>query len=132
MELLYFINGILFVGIIAGVVMFFQMKKSNGNLITATQTQTNLSSIANSEMENELKDLKVLILDIQSNMEKDQYENLGNINKKLEILDSIVGKMGAEVSFMQKSSDKNFSNAFSEIQQLKQNLKSLSQDYINI
>lgn len=61
-------------------------------------------------------------------MEKDQYENLGNINKRMGELDKISKDNLDKIKFAGQSSDKNFSTVFSEIQQIKKNFKALSQD----
>ena len=61
-------------------------------------------------------------------MEKDQYENLGNINKRMGELDKISKDNLDKIKFASQSNDKNFSTVFSEIQQIKKNFKALSQD----
>ena len=128
MELLYFISGILSVGILYSISLLRTVKSSHTELLEKHQSQSNISSIRFDEFKDELEDLKLLLGDIQGKMEKDQYESVSEINKRIEKIDvslkDIIGKM----EFASQSNDKNFSTSFSEIQQLKKNFKALSQD----
>ena len=128
MELLYFIGGILSVGVIYGIKLLSTIKSSHTELLARYQSQSNISSIRNADLDDQLDSLKLLIGDIQVNMEKDQYENLGNINKRIKELDTITYGNLEKIKFASQSNDKTFSNIFSEIQQIKKNFKALSQD----
>jgi hypothetical protein len=128
MELLYFISGILTVGVIYGVILLRNIKSSHAELLEKNQLQSNISSLRLGETMVEVNSIRELIVDIQSNMEKDQYQNLSKINKDIESLRSITLDTKSKLEFAMGSSDKNFSSVFSEIQQLKTNFKALSQD----
>lgn len=128
MELLYFIGGILSVGVIYGVKLLRTVKSSHTELLDTFTKSQYISSARREELKDELGDLKILIQDIQANMEKDQYESLGNINKRIKELDTIAYSNLEKIKFASQSNDKNFSNVFSEIQQIKKNFKALSQD----
>lgn len=128
MELLYFISGVLSVGVVYGITLLRTVKSSHTDLLTRYQSQSNISSIREEEVRQELKDLSLLIMDIQANMEKDQYENLGNINKRIKELDTVVYGNADKIKQSNQVFNKNLSDVFSEIQQLKQNFKALSQD----
>lgn len=128
MELLYFISGVLSVGVVYGITLLRTVKSSHTDLLTRYQSQSNISSIREEEVRQELKDLSLLIMDIQANMEKDQYENLGNINKRIKELDTVVYGNVDKIKQSNQVFNKNLSDVFSEIQQLKQNFKALSQD----
>lgn len=128
MELLYFISGILTVGILYGIRLLRTVKSSHTDLLARYQSQSNISSIRNSDLEDELEGLKVLVLDIQSNMEKDQYESVSGINKKINEIETIVKGNVDKIGFASGANEKNFTTAFNEIQQLKNNLKALGQD----
>jgi hypothetical protein len=128
MELLYFISGILTVGVIYGVILLRNIKSSHAELLEKNQLQSNISSLRLGETMVEVNSIRELIIDIQSNMEKDQYQNLSKINKDIESLRSITLDTKSKLEFAMGSSDKNFSSVFSEIQQLKTNFKALSQD----
>ena len=128
MELLYFISGVLSVGVVYGIKLLLTVKSSHTDLLARYQSQSNISSIRNADLDDQLDGLKLLIRDIQANMEKDQYENLGNINKRIKELDTVVYGNLDKIKQSNKVFNKNLSDVFSEIQQLKQNFKALSQD----
>jgi len=128
MELLYFISGILSVGVVYGIKLLRTVKSSHTELLNTFNKSQYISSTRRAELGERLDDLEILIKDIQTNMEKDQYENLGNINKRIDKMDKIVNDNLDKIKFANQSSDKNFSNVFSEIQQIKKNFKALSQD----
>lgn len=128
MELLYFISGILSVGVVYGIKLLRTVKSSHTELLDTFNKSQYISSTRRAEIGERLDDLEILIKDIQTNMEKDQYESLGNINKRMGELDKISKDNLDKIKFANQSSDKNFSNVFSEIQQIKKNFKALSQD----
>ena len=128
MELLYFISGILTVGVIYGVILLRNIKSSHAELLEKNQLQSNISSLRLKETMDEINSIRELIVDIQSNMEKDQYQNLSKINKDIESLRGTTLDTKSKLEFTMGSNDKNFSSVFSEIQQLKTNFKALSQD----
>ena len=128
MELLYFISGVLSVGVLYGVRLLRTVKSSHTDLLARYQSQSNISSIRGEEVKQELKDLGLMIMDIQSNMEKDQYESLGNINKRIKELDTVVYGNVDKIKQSNQVFNKNITDAFNEIQQLKSRLKALGQD----
>ena len=128
MELLYFISGILSVGILYSISLLRTVKSSHTELLARYQSQSNIFSIRFDEFKDELEDLGLLLGDIQSKMEKDQYESVSEINKRIERLDILLKNTISKAEFASQSNDKNFSTSFSEIQQLKKNFKALSQD----
>lgn len=128
MELIYFISGILTVGIVYGIILLRAVKSSHTELLERYQLQSNLSSIRNADLDDELEDLKLLIGDIQSKMEKDQYESLSEINKRIKELDAVAYKNVETIKQSNQVFNKNVTDAFNEITQLKQNLKILGQD----
>jgi len=128
MELLYFISGVLSVGVLYGVKLLRRVKSSHTELLTRHQSQLNISSIRNEEFKQELEDLNILVRDIQSSMEKDQYESLSEINKKLLELDNIASKNSNDLKQSNQVFNKNVTDAFNEIMHLKNNIKVLIQD----
>ncbi len=128
MELLYFISGILSVGVVYGIKLLRTVNSSHKELLEKNQLQSNLSCIRNADVDNAIDDLKLLIGDIQANMEKDQYESLGNINKRIKELDTVVYGNVDKIKQSNQVFNKNVTDAFNEIMQLKQNIKALGQD----
>ena len=132
MELLYFISGILTVGILYGVRLLRTIKSSHTDLLARYQSQSNISSIRFDDFRNELEDLNYLVMDIQKKMEKDQYKSVSGINKKIEELAQLSNAINVREAQLSKLVDNNFSKVYSEIQQVKKNIKALSQDnFIN-
>ena len=83
MELIYFISGILTVGVVYGVILLRSVKSSHTELLSSFNKSSYISSTRRAELREELDDIKVMIMDIQSNMEKDQYESLTEINRRI-------------------------------------------------
>ena len=128
MELIYFISGILSVGVVYGIILLRAVKSSHTDLLARHQSQSNISSIRDIESKEELEALRILIGDIQANMEKDQYENLGKLSQRIQELDTVSYENVNKIKLSSESNDKNFSRVFSEIQQLKNSYKTMLQD----
>ena len=128
MELLYFISGVLSVGVLYGVRLLRSVKSSHTDLLARYQSQSNISSIRYEDLSDDLKTVEDLVMDISSKMEKDQYESVSEINQRIKELDTVVYDTLDKVKFASGSNEKNFSTVFSEIAQLKQNIKALAQD----
>jgi len=128
MELLYFIGGILSVGVVYGVILLRTVKSSHTELLDTFTKSQYISSTRRTELRDELEDLKVLIKDIQTNMEKDQYENLSTINKRIEELNTTTYDNTDQVKNLKISVEQGLSEAYRDIQQLKNNIKALGQD----
>jgi len=128
MELLYFISGILFVGVIYGVILLRGVKSSHTELLSSFNKSSYISSTRRAELREEIEDIKTMMMDIQSNMEKDQYESLSSINKRIKELDVVAYENLNKIQLASEANNKNFGTVFSEIQQIKKNFKALSQD----
>ena len=128
MELLYFISGILFVGVIYGVILLRGVKSSHTELLSSFNKSSYISSTRRAELREEIEDIKTMMMDIQSNMEKDQYESLSSINKRIKELDAVAYENLNKIQLASEANNKNFGTVFSEIQQIKKNFKALSQD----
>jgi hypothetical protein len=128
MELLYFISGILFVGVVYGVILLRGVKSSHTELLSSFNKSSYISSTRRAELREEIEDIKTMMMDIQSNMEKDQYESLSSINKRIKELDAVAYENLNKIQLASEANNKNFGTVFSEIQQIKKNFKALSQD----
>tara|TARA_B110000027_G_C16087759_1_gene286831 strand:+ start:459 stop:866 length:408 start_codon:yes stop_codon:yes gene_type:complete len=128
MEILYFIAGILSVGIVYGITLLRSVKSSHTEMLARHQSQSNISSIRNADLDDQLDSLKLLISDIQSNMEKDQYESLSEINGKLRDGILLAEANNRKIADNAKVFNKNVTDAFTQIQQLRNNIKALGQD----
>ena len=123
MELLYFISGILSVGIIYGITLLRTIKLSHDDLLARHQSQSGVLSIRFSEVVDDMDSLNDLVRDIQSGMEKDQYENLAKINTDLKMVSELANATNNRLGEVNKVMQKTTSDAFTQIQQLRSNLK---------
>ena len=128
MEILYFIAGILSVGVVYGVTLLRSVKSSHTELLTRHQSQSNISSIRSIDVDEAIEDLRLLVNDIQSNMEKDQYESLSEINGKLRDGILLAEANNRKIADNAKVFNRNVTDAFTQIQQLRNNIKALGQD----
>lgn len=128
MELIYFISGILTVGIVYGINLLRHVKSSHTELLAKYQSQSNISSIRFGDLSDDLKAVEDLVMDISSKMEKDQYATVSEINTKLEELFGITESNARKQNESNKVHTKNISDVFNDIQLLKNNLKALGQD----
>ena len=128
MELIYFISGILTVGIVYGINLLRHVKSSHTELLAKYQSQSNISSIRFADLGDEIKTAGQLVADVQAEMEKDQYATVSEINTKLEELFGITESNARKQNESNKVHTKNISDAFNDIQLLKNNLKALGQD----
>ena len=69
MELIYFISGILTVGIVYGINLLRHVKSSHTELLAKYQSQSNISSIRYGDLGVDLKAVEDLVMDISSKME---------------------------------------------------------------
>ena len=128
MELLYFISGVLSVGVLYGVKLLRTVKSSHTELLARHQSQSNISSIRYQDLSDDLKTVEDLVMDISSKMEKDQYAALSEINKRIKELDTVAYGNRSKIEQSNKVFNKNVTDAFNEINGLKQNIKGLLQD----
>ena len=128
MELLYFISGILTVGVGYGVVLLRKVKSSHTELLERYQSQSNISSIRESDFDVKIKDLNTLLLDIQGKMEKDQYASISEINERIKFLEGLITKNTQNINKSANTFNKDIAEVFSQTSQLKRNLKKLGED----
>ena len=88
----------------------------------------NISSIRSAEFEEQLGDLKILIVDIQSSMEKDQYKSLSAVNKRIKELEGLTSSINKRMGESNKVFNKNITDTLTQIAGIRNNIKALSQD----
>lgn len=128
MELIYFISGVLTVGVVYGVILLRSVKSSHTRLLSSFNKSSHISSARRADMRDEIEDIKVLMVDIQASMEKDQYAAVSEINKNLENLKGQVYNIQERQDQGNQQKMKLISDNVNEIQQLKINIKALGQD----
>ena len=128
MELLYFISGILTVGVGYGIVLLRKVRYSHTDLLERYQSQLNISSIRESDFDVKIKDLNTLLLDIQGKMEKDQYASISEINERIKFLEGLISKNTQNTNNAANTFNKDIAEAFSQISQIKRNLNKIGED----
>ena len=128
MEIIYFISGILTVGVGYGVVLLRKVKSSHTELLERYQSQSNISSIRESDFDVKIKDLNTLLLDIQGKMEKDQYASISEINERIKFLEGLITKNTQNINKSANTFNKDIAEVFNQTSQLKRNLKKLGED----
>ena len=118
----------LITGIEYGINLLRHVKSSHTELLAKYQSQSNISSIRFADLGDEIKTAGQLVADVQAEMEKDQYATVSEINTKLEELFGITEANARKQNESNKVHTKNISDAFNDIQLLKNNLKALGQD----
>lgn len=88
--LLTFINGGLALATVYHVVSILKVKTQYESMLAQQSTLQNQQTIQNQALREKAEDMEVLIMDIQSNMEKDSYSDLSNINQKIRALETVV------------------------------------------
>lgn len=104
------------------------VKSSHTELLARYQSQSNISSIQRVELEESLEDVRLMIIDVQKQMEKDQYENLSNINKRVSEMDKILSDVGVKITRMQDETENVVNRLASDIVTVRNNIKGLSED----
>jgi flagellar motility protein MotE (MotC chaperone) len=128
MELLYFISGVLSIGTVYAIVLLRKNQSNYHDALARLQSFQNICSIRKNEVSDELRDLNILIGDIQSSMEKDQYESLSELNKELGSIRKLANATNQKLGESNQVFNKNINDVVREIQQIKNNVKIMGQD----
>lgn len=88
--LLTFINGGLALATVYHVVSILKVKTQYELMLAQQSTLQNQQTIQNQALREKAEEMEVLIMDIQSNMEKDSYSDLSNINQKISAIEATV------------------------------------------
>ena len=128
MEILYFI-----IGLLTAIVAYSGWQ---------TQKLKNLNIELNLDLEeieyefnkfthgvsDDIDDLYYKINSVSDRLNEDSYHNISEVNKQLSELNKMSNAMNVRFGEANKIVEKQLSTAFSEIQQLKNNIKALNQD----
>ena len=128
MELIYFISGILTVGVVYGVNLLRHVKSSHTDLLDKYQSQSNISSLRYSEIGEMVDEMKLYVNDIQTKLEKDSYKEMVTLKKKLDNNSKEVKDLRDKLDININTADRSFSQVFNEIQTVKSQVKKLGED----
>jgi len=128
MELLYFIVGGICVIVLNNAWRILKIKNEHIKLsldVDDLESEVDRLSLGISE---DINKLKSQISSITHKLKEDSYQDLSGINKQLLELNKFSNAMNNRFGDSIKYSEKQLSGVFSEIQQLKNNIKALNQD----
>lgn len=128
MELLYFISGILSMGIVYSIVLLKKNQSNYHDALARLQSHQNISSLRHTDVVEKVDGILGYIKDVENKMEKDQYSSVSEINKKVGELGEMASAINVRVSQNQKILETSISKTTTEINTLKNNLKQLSQN----
>ena len=128
MEILIYISGLLTTFIAVLLVAAIKINRKYNLLLDSNQHISNISSIQNGEMREQIDDMRLLMMDIQNTMEKDQYESLSGINKELKHIGDITMLNNKRIGDNAKVFERNISDLLQQVTLIKGNLRALAQD----
>jgi hypothetical protein len=128
MEILIYISGLLTTFIAVLLVAAIKINRKYNLLLDSNQHISNISSIQNGEMREQIDDVRLLMVDIQNTMEKDQYESLSGINKELKHIGDITMSNNKRIGDNAKVFERNITDLLQQITLVKGIVKTLSQD----
>ena len=128
MGILIYISGLLTALITVLVIAAFKANKKYTELLERHQSQSNISSIRYGDLSDDLKTLEDMVMDIQSNMEKDQYESVSGINRELDMVRELASANNRKIGENAKATNQTQTDILNQITLIKGNVKALSQD----
>lgn len=128
MELLYYIGGILSVGITYAIFLLRRNQSHYHDALARLQSFQNISSIRNGDVKDKIDELTEYTKDIKSKMKKDQYSSVSETNNRIGELNKMASAMNIKITQNQKILETNISRTSTEINTMKNTLKQLGQN----
>ena len=119
--LLSFVNGAFAVAFVYYAYQIHSVKSQYEDMLMKQTSLQNKQSIENALLREKGHEMEELVRDIQSNMEKDSYENLSKINDKLKALE-LITENHAKSHQLSQSFEKKVMEQFSAIAQWRKKL----------
>lgn len=114
--LLTFINGGLALATVYHVISILKVKTQYESMLAQQSTLQNQQTIQNQSLREKVEDMEVLIMDIQSNMEKDNYSDLSKINSKIQAIETVLENHSKSWA-LEQSFEKKVQESLSNIKQ---------------
>ena len=128
MEILFFINGMLTL-MVVGITYVNLKLKSKIDDFEADLVDQQYDSVDNyNTFKKYINDHKLELINIQTKLNTDEYQNISKLSSKVSELNEITLAANKKVDDLGREHEKQTSALFSEIQQLKNNLKGLNQN----
>lgn len=128
MEILYFIVGTLWVVVAYTLYQNYKLKEQQTGMELELGEIEYLLDRQIGATSDELDDLSDALKTLQERLLDDSYQNITEVNENLELLNKMTNVMNKRFGEANQVTEKQLSVAFSEIQQLKNNIKALNQD----
>ena len=123
MELLYFICGILSVGITYAVVLLKKNQSNYHDALARLQHHQNISSIRNAEVNERLDEMMEVVRVIQSD-----YVPNGDLSERIKNIDNILEEMAKKIAKDRSFTEKVQFDAGNNIQRLNDRINKIGQD----
>ena len=128
MEILYFIVGLLTAIVGYSAWQTQKLKHQNIKLNLDLEDIEHKFNKFTHSISDSIDELYNKISSINKKLKEDSYNNIAEVNKQLSELNKMSNAMNIRFGEANKVTEKQLSRAFSEIQQLKNNIKTLGQD----
>lgn len=113
---LSFVNGIITSIVVYYAITVYKVKRSYEAMLDHQSALQARQSHENQLLREKAGDMEVLITDIQSNMEKDNYSDLSTINNKIQSLENVVERH-AKSWQLEQAFEKRILTSLGELQQ---------------
>ena len=114
--LLTFFNGGLAITIVYYFIAIQKVKIAYEAMLASQSSLQNQQTIQNQVLREKAEDMEVLIMDIQSNMEKDNYSDLSKINSKIQAIETVLENHSKSWA-LEQSFEKKVQESLSNIKQ---------------
>ena len=87
---LSFLNGAVSIAVVYYAIAIYKVKLAYESMLEHQSSLQARQSYENQLLREKAESMEALIMDIQSNMEKDNYSDLSNINKKIKMIETVL------------------------------------------
>ena len=128
MEILFFINGMLTLIVVGVTYLNIKLKSKTDKLeLDMMDYQQETTSLCN-KLKKYITHHKLELIDVKTKLNTDEYQNISGLSTTVTELNKISLAVNKKVDNLGREHEKQASALFSEIQQLKSNLKGLNQN----
>jgi len=113
---LSFINGAISIVVVYYAITIYKVKLAYESMLEHQSALQARQGYENQLLREKAEDMEVLITDIQSNMEKDNYSDLSTINSKIQALENVVERH-AKSWQLEQAFEKRILTSLGELQQ---------------
>jgi len=131
MELLYFIGGILTVGLIYGGWFFRQIHKEHQNLLSQNRVlDENQDKIMweMSVVKARVEGVNNQNIELTDKINTSTFESTMELKKRMDVMDILMNTLHEQINTSNRVNEKSMTKVFNDYQQLRGNVKSLRED----